>query len=79
MLKRNLTNFIGSPPWYVFQGLFYGWIGTAGASDRTRSGLLIVGLAMIFVMLPFEIWWHSKQTIIKTDKGGQTCPVSTLP
>jgi hypothetical protein len=65
MSRRQITNFIGSPPWYVFQGLFYGWIGTAGASDHTRSWLFCVGLGMILLMLPLEIWWHRRQRLAK--------------
>ena len=42
----------------MFQGVFFAWIGTAAASEATRSMLFWIGMAMIFLMLPVETWWR---------------------
>ena len=48
----------GLPPWAMLQGVAFAWIGTAGASDATRTKLFWAGFALIAVTVPFDIWWY---------------------
>ena len=50
MKTKRIQKLIGSPGWYIFLGLAFGWVGTAGASEVVRNRLFVAGLIMVFVM-----------------------------
>jgi hypothetical protein len=53
---------IGSPGWYIFLGLAFGWIGTAAASETWRNRLFIVGLIMVLIMTIAEMVYHVRRS-----------------
>ena len=56
MLKSLSTKFFDSPASHILLGLALGWIGTAGASQVARDRLFWIGLGLIAVVAPLELW-----------------------
>ena len=54
MKTKRTFKLIGSPGWYIHQGLAFAWVGTAGASEDWRNRLFVIGLVMVFVMTTAE-------------------------